>query len=129
MLCAHEPAMPASALSVLAYPPLRFAPPSLSGASYNLGEGGYGEDGEEGWPLALVLALQAHVGWLQPLLTPDNHDALLALLLGRLAERLEAVLSQKRFTQLGGLALERQLHTLLGECRSWALRGGCTSTP
>ena len=39
-------------------------------------------------------------------------------LLDRLVSRLEAVLAQKRFTQLGGLALERDLRLLLGERRA-----------
>ena len=53
----------------------------------------------------------------QPLLTPSGYDALVHLVLDKLVARLEAVLSQKRFTQLGGLQLEKDVRLLVGEWR------------
>lgn len=74
------------------------------------------------WPQGLLLALHVHLSWLQPLLTPGCYDSLVHLALDKVVSRLEAALAQKRFTQLGGLQLERDVRTLVGEL-DWA-RGG-----
>ncbi|PSC72320.1 conserved oligomeric Golgi complex subunit 4 isoform B [Micractinium conductrix] len=98
-------------------PRLRPVLDEAASASYELGEGdlvpGGGPAGSA-WPQALLLAFGVHLGWLQPLLTPAGYDALVHLVLDKVVARLEAVLSQKRFTQLGGMQLEKDVRLLVG---------------
>jgi hypothetical protein len=81
---------------------------------YELSEADYSAGGS--WPAALLLALHVHLRWLQPLLTPGCFEGLVHLVLDKVVSRLEATLAQKRFTQLGGLQLEKDVRTLVGEC-------------
>ena len=62
-------------------PRLRPVLDEAAAASYELGEADLGAPSP--WPQALLLAFQAHLGWLQPLLTPSGHDALVHLVLDK----------------------------------------------
>lgn len=71
-------------------PRLRPALDEAAAASYELtegdlvgGPGGLPGGGAPAWPQHLLLALQAHVAWLAPLLTPTNYDALVHLVLDK----------------------------------------------
>ena len=118
-------------------PRLRPALDEAAAASYQIHEvelgaaAAAGGGGGSAWPQALLLAFSTHLGWLQPLLTPANWDALVHLALDKVVARLEAVLSQKRYTQLGGLQLEKDLRLLVGEwggregvAGGWSVSGG-----
>ena len=52
---------------------------------------------------------------MRPLLTQANFEALVHAALDKAVARLEAGAAQKRFTQLGGLQLERDVRVLVGE--------------
>ena len=98
-----------------AMPRLRPVLDELAAASYELSEADLPPGGGASpWPRALLLAFGTHLAWMQPLLTPSGYDALVHLVLDKLVARLEAVLSQKRFTQLGGLQLEKDVRLLVG---------------
>ncbi len=62
-------------------PRLRPVLDDAAAAPYELGESDLGAPSP--WPQALLLAFQAHLGWLQPLLTPSGHDALVHLVLDK----------------------------------------------
>lgn len=62
-------------------PRLRPVLDEAAAASYELGEADLGAPSP--WPHALLRAFQAHLGWLQPLLTPSGHDALVHLVLDK----------------------------------------------
>lgn len=66
-------------------PRLRPALDDAMAASYELGEAelGAGPGGASAWAQALLLALGVHLAWLQPLLTPAAHDALVHLVLDK----------------------------------------------
>ena len=100
-------------------PRLRPVLDAVAGDSYERGEDDLAAAGGGGagsaWPQALLLAFSSHLAWLQPLLTPSGYDALLHLVLDKVVSRLEAVLSQKRFSQLGGMQLEKDVRLLFGE--------------
>lgn len=102
-------------------PRLRPALDEAAALSYHVSEGELATDGSgpagggaSAWPQALLLAFSAHLGWLQPLLTPANWESLVHLTLDKVVARLEAVLTQKRYTQLGALQLEKDLRLLVG---------------
>ncbi|KAG2447879.1 hypothetical protein HYH02_007335 [Chlamydomonas schloesseri] len=86
----------------------------VAALSYSLSEAEYGAGEAEGggWAGRLVLALSALSGLLRPLLTPANWEVLFGALLDKLAARLEALLLRKPFSQLGGLALDRDVRLL-----------------
>jgi hypothetical protein len=68
-------------------------------------------------PLFLVccLAPLAYLGCKSVCTCPNQLGMPVACSPGQVVARLEAVLSQKRFTQLGGLQLEKDVRLLVGE--------------
>lgn len=67
-------------------PRLRPVLDEVAGASYELTEADLAPGGGGGaspWPHALLLAFSVHLAWLQPLLTPNNYDALVHLVLDK----------------------------------------------
>jgi hypothetical protein len=94
-------------------PRLRPALDEVAAAPYDLGAAQFVPG--EGWPHALLAAMALHLGWTRPLLTPASFDALVHAAVDVAVARLEAAVAQKRFTQVGGLQLERDVRTLVGE--------------
>lgn len=84
--------------------------------SYEL-EGGDAASGGAGapWSHSLLDAFGGHFGWLQPLLTPSLFETVVHSAVDKLVARMEAAVAQKRFTQLGGLQLERDVRSLIGK--------------
>ena len=67
------------------------------------------------WSHNLLVAFGAYFGWLQPLLTPSLFETVVHSAVDKLVARMEAAVAQKRFTQLGGLQLERDVRSLIGK--------------
>lgn len=83
--------------------------------SYELTEAQYAENEvNDPWVQKLLHAVDVTVTWLQPLLTTSNYDSLVHLIIDTLVKRLEVLMMQKRFNQLGGLQLDRDARTLVG---------------
>ncbi|BFI43089.1 hypothetical protein AXG93_1774s1140 [Marchantia polymorpha subsp. ruderalis] len=83
--------------------------------SYELTEAQYAENEvNDPWVQKLLHLVDGNVAWLQPLLTSNNYDSLVHLIIDFLVKRLEAIMVQKRFNQLGGLQLDRDARTLVG---------------
>ncbi|CAK0785054.1 hypothetical protein CVIRNUC_008259 [Coccomyxa viridis] len=95
-------------------PRLRATLDEAAGASYELTDAEYAaNEAGDTWVDHLLGILVALLQWLQPLLTPSNYDALVASLLQKVVDRLEATLRVKRFNQLGGLQLDRDVRHMV----------------
>jgi hypothetical protein len=87
----------------------------VGSVSYELTEAQYAENEvSDPWVQKLLHAVDVNVAWLQPLLTTNNYDSLVHLIIDTLVKRLEVLMTQKRFNQLGGLQLDRDARTLVG---------------
>jgi len=84
-------------------------------ASYELSEQEYAANElEDSWAQALVQIVETIVvQGLEPLLTAANYDVLVQQVVDAVVMRLEALVLQKRFNQLGGLQLEREMRQLV----------------
>ncbi|CAL5229024.1 g12271 [Coccomyxa viridis] len=95
-------------------PRLRAPLDEAANASYELTDAEYASNEvEDTWVDHLLGILVAMLQWLQPLLTPSNYDTLVASLLQKVVDRLEATLRVKRFNQLGGLQLDRDVRHMV----------------
>jgi hypothetical protein len=95
----------------------RFRPllEAVNSVSYELTEAQYAENEiNDPWVQSLLVAVEANVTWLQPLLTTNNYDSLIHLIIEYIVKRIEVIMTQKRFNQLGGLQLDRDARTLVG---------------
>lgn len=82
--------------------------------SYELSESEYADNEvNDPWVQRLLHAVETNVGWLQPLMTANNYDAFVHLVIDFLVKRLEVIMMQKRFSQLGGLQLDRDARALV----------------
>lgn len=80
---------------------------SVISVSYELSEAEYAENEQnDPWVQRLLHAVETNTGWLQPLMTANNYDSFIHLVIDFIVKRLEAVMMQKRFSQLGGLQLD-----------------------
>lgn len=70
------------------------------------------------WAQAMLVAFASHFAWLQSLLTPTLFESVVQSAIDKIISRMEASVAQKRFTQLGGLQLERDVRALVGEVHS-----------
>lgn len=96
-------------------PRLRTLLDAVGTVSYELTEAQYAENEvDDPWVRSLMHAVETSVEWLQPLLTANNYDALMHLIIDFIVKRLEVIMMQKRFNQLGGLQLDRDARTLVG---------------
>jgi hypothetical protein len=77
------------------------------------GAGGAAAGGAPQWAHALVVTFASNFSWLQSYLTPTLYDTVIHSAVDKVAARMEAAISQKRFTQLGGLQLEREIRSLV----------------
>ena len=118
-LAAHAPPS-ASQLSATLYPRLKPRVDALGSRSYERGAeidaetADAGADDADGALGALAAELGGLVGELQPALTEENVDALYATLVRAIAERLEALLLQKRVDRVGALAVDADVRALSG---------------
>lgn len=70
-------------------------------------------DSLSSWPQLLVNEFLKQYLWLQPVLTLAVFEGVVLTAIDKITSRMEAAISQKRFTQLGGLQLERDVRALL----------------
>jgi len=82
-------------------------------ASAASGGGGAGGGGAMQWAHAVLVTFASNFNWLQSYLTPALYDAVIHSAVDKLVARMEAAVAQKRFTQLGGLQLERDIRSLV----------------
>ncbi|KAL3652638.1 Golgi transport complex subunit 4 [Castilleja foliolosa] len=87
---------------------------SAANISYEISEAEYADNEvNDPWVQRLVHAVETNVAWLQPLMTPNNYDAFLHLVIDFIVKRLEFIMMRKRFSQLGGLQLDRDARMLV----------------
>lgn len=87
---------------------------ALTSASYVLTETEYADNEmKDPWVQNLLANIDTLVQWLQPLLVTSAFESLVQIIADSIASRLEAVVLTKRFNQLGGLQLDREVRTLV----------------
>ncbi|GFP98871.1 conserved oligomeric golgi complex subunit 4 [Phtheirospermum japonicum] len=96
---------------------------SVATISYELSEAEYADNEvNDPWVQRLLHAVETNVAWLQPLMTANNYDTFLHLVIDFIVKRLEVIMMQKRFSQLGGLQLDRDARTLVSHFSSMTQR-------
>ncbi|XP_041012100.1 conserved oligomeric Golgi complex subunit 4 [Juglans microcarpa x Juglans regia] len=87
---------------------------SVATISYELSEVEYADNEmNDPWVQKLLHAVETNVAWLQPLMTANNYDSFVHLVIDFIVKRLEVIMMQKRFSQLGGLQLDRDARALV----------------
>ncbi|KAE8695519.1 Conserved oligomeric Golgi complex subunit 4 [Hibiscus syriacus] len=87
---------------------------SVATISYELSESEYAENEvNDPWVQRLLHAVEINVAWLQPLMTTNNYDSFVHSVIDFIVKRLEVIMMQKRFSQLGGLQLDRDTRALV----------------
>nr|GMD36412.1 conserved oligomeric Golgi complex subunit 4 [Ipomoea batatas] len=82
--------------------------------SYEISEAEYADNEvNDPWVQRLLHAVESNVAWLQPLMTANNYDTFIHLVIDFIVKRLEVIMLQKRFSQLGGLQLDRDVRALV----------------
>eukprot|EP01023_Acetabularia_acetabulum_P015656 TRINITY_DN17655_c0_g1_i1.p1 TRINITY_DN17655_c0_g1~~TRINITY_DN17655_c0_g1_i1.p1 ORF type:complete len:398 (-),score=86.97 TRINITY_DN17655_c0_g1_i1:276-1469(-) len=71
-------------------------------------------EGQSTWMELICSELQFIYDWLNSSMTMSAVEMLLSVMISKIAQRSEAVLKQKKFNQLGGLQLERDVRALVG---------------
>ncbi|XP_031492460.1 conserved oligomeric Golgi complex subunit 4 [Nymphaea colorata] len=95
-------------------PRLRPALDIVATISYELSEAEYAENEiNDPWVQSLLHAVEANATWLQPTMTSNNYDSFVHLVIDFVVKRLEVIMMQKRFSQLGGLQLDRDTRALV----------------
>lgn len=96
---------------------------SVATISYELSEAEYADNEvNDPWVQRLLHAVEANVAWLQPLMTSNNYDVFVHLVIDFIVKRLEVIMMQKRFSQLGGLQLDRDARALVSHFSSMTQR-------
>ncbi|KAL0402238.1 UNVERIFIED_CONTAM: Conserved oligomeric Golgi complex subunit [Sesamum latifolium] len=96
---------------------------SVATISYELSEAEYADNEvNDPWVQRLLHAVETNVAWLQPLMTANNYDTFVHLVIDFIVKRLEVIMMQKRFSQLGGLQLDRDARTLVSHFSSMTQR-------
>uniref|UniRef100_A0A6P4A637 Conserved oligomeric Golgi complex subunit 4 n=1 Tax=Ziziphus jujuba TaxID=326968 RepID=A0A6P4A637_ZIZJJ len=91
--------------------------------SYELSEAEYADNEvNDPWVQRLLHAVESNVAWLQPLMTANNYDSFVHLVIDFIVKRLEVTMMQKRFSQLGGLQLDRDARALVSHFSSMTQR-------
>lgn len=104
-------------------PKLRPILDSVGTISYELTEAQYAENEVNNpWVQKLLHAVDTNVTWLQPMMTTNSYDSLVHLVIDFIVKRLEVIITQKRFNQLGGLQLDRDARTLVAHFSSMTQR-------
>ena len=93
----------------------RSAMEKVASSSYQISEAQYAaiELSADTWVQQLLVALITSFRFLSPVLSPELFEALGLTVLDKVTERLEATLRLKRFNQLGGLQLDRDVRVLV----------------
>lgn len=87
---------------------------SVATISYELSEAEYADNEvNDPWVQRLLHAVETNVAWLQPVMTANNYDSLVHMVIDFSTKRLEVIMMQKRFSQLGGLQLDRDARALV----------------
>ncbi|XP_071706957.1 conserved oligomeric Golgi complex subunit 4-like [Rutidosis leptorrhynchoides] len=87
---------------------------NVATVSYELSESEYAENEvNDPWVQRLLHAVETNTGWLQPLMTGNNYDSCVHLVIDFIVKRLEVIMMQKRFSQFGGLQLDRDVRALV----------------
>ncbi|CAN6232776.1 unnamed protein product [Urochloa humidicola] len=87
---------------------------TVATVSYELDDAEYGENEvNDPWVQKLILAVNTNVAWLQPVMTSNNYDSFVHLIIDFIVKRLEVIMMQKRFSQLGGLQLDKEVRSLI----------------
>ncbi|XP_026388404.1 conserved oligomeric Golgi complex subunit 4-like [Papaver somniferum] len=82
--------------------------------SYELSEAEYAENEvNDPWVQKLLHAVETNAAWLQPAMTSSNYDSFVHLIIDFIVKRLEVIMMQKKFSQLGGLQLDRDSRALV----------------
>lgn len=96
---------------------------SVATVSYELSEAEYADNEmNDPWVQKLLHAVETNVAWLQPLMTANNYDSFVHLVIDFIVKRLEVIMMQKRFSQLGGLQLDRDARALVSHFSSMTQR-------
>ncbi|XP_043706360.1 conserved oligomeric Golgi complex subunit 4-like [Telopea speciosissima] len=91
--------------------------------SYELSEAEYAENEvNDPWVHRLLHAVETNAGWFQSLMTANNYDSFIHLIIDFIVKRLEVIMMQKRFSQLGGLQLDRDARALVSRFSSMTQR-------
>ncbi|KAK2993312.1 hypothetical protein RJ640_006800 [Escallonia rubra] len=96
---------------------------SVATISYELSEAEYADNEvNDPWVQRLLHAVENNVAWLQPVMTANNYDSFVHLVIDFIVKRLEVIMMQKRFSQLGGLQLDRDARALVSHFSSMTQR-------
>ncbi|GFY93543.1 hypothetical protein Acr_08g0019390 [Actinidia rufa] len=96
---------------------------SVATISYELSEAEYADNEvNDPWVQRLLHSVESSVSWLQPLMTANNYDSFVHIVIDFIVKRLEAIMMQKRFSQLGGLQLDRDARALVSHFSSMTQR-------
>ncbi|KAL6780593.1 COG4 [Auxenochlorella protothecoides x Auxenochlorella symbiontica] len=117
-------ALSAAGAAALAQGALGALRPALdAAAAADLGSGAGDDSGSPtAWAADLAGALEVTLLPLRPYLVPSLHQSVVMRVLDGVLARLEAAVAARRFSQLGGLALERDLRLLAGRASELAGR-------
>lgn len=104
-------------------PRIRSVLDSVATISYELSEAEYADNEvNDPWVQRLLHSVESNVAWLQPLMTANNYDSFVHLVIDFIVKRLEVIMMQKRFSQLGGLQLDRDARALVSHFSSMTQR-------
>ncbi|KAK2649949.1 hypothetical protein Ddye_017438 [Dipteronia dyeriana] len=96
---------------------------SVATISYELSEVEYADNEvNDPWVQRLLHAVETNAAWLQPLMTGSNYDSFVHLIIDFIVKRLEVIMMQKKFSQLGGLQLDRDTRALVSHFSSMTQR-------
>jgi hypothetical protein len=97
-----------------AMPELKELIDALVSLSFNLSDSEYAiYEADDPWLSSLLSSMEDHTSWLQTFLTSQNYESFVHSILGHVAKRIEALLLQKKFNQLGGLLLEKDVRNMV----------------
>ncbi|KAG5538177.1 hypothetical protein RHGRI_018930 [Rhododendron griersonianum] len=104
-------------------PRIRSVLDSVATISYELSEAEYADNEvNDPWVQRLLHSVESNVAWFQPLMTANNYDSFVHLVIDFVVKRLEVIMMQKRFSQLGGLQLDRDARALVSHFSSMTQR-------
>lgn len=104
-------------------PRIRSVLDSVATISYELSEAEYADNEvNDPWVQRLLHAVETNAAWLQPLMTANNYDSFVHLIIDFIVKRLEVIMMQKKFSQLGGLQLDRDTRALVSHFSSMTQR-------